>query len=146
MDPQTLFDVASTLAMLGWVALALSPLAPRRLLPVGGVVLPLLVCVIYALAAVLYLPGAEGGFDTLDNVMLLFSDRGATTVGWVHFLAFDLLVGGWIVRDARARSVPHITLLPCLFVTLMLGPVGLLAYLALRSLWVTWQKRKVAFA
>ena len=30
------------------------------------------------------------------------------------------------------RGIPHVWLLPCLFFTLMLGPIGLLLYLALR--------------
>lgn len=133
MTPDLLFDLTSPVALLGWVLLALSPLAPRWLLPAGGIVLPLILSAAYALAALLWLPGAEGGFDTLDNVATLFTDRGAVTTGWIHYLAFDLLVGGWITRDARAKSVPHLAILPCLFLTLMLGPVGLLTYLALRT-------------
>lgn len=133
MSPDTLFDLTSPLALTGWVLLAVSPLAPRWLLPAGGVVIPLVLCAAYALAAALWLPGAQGGFDTLDNVALLFTDRGAVTTGWIHYLAFDLLVGGWITRDARTSGVPHLAILPCLFLTLMLGPVGLLAYLILRT-------------
>ncbi len=113
--------------------LALSPIASRWLVPLGGIVIPLALCAIYALGAAIYLPGAPGGFDFLDNVMLLFTDRGATTVGWVHFLAFDLLVGGWITRDALRKHVPHLAIIPCLYLTLMFGPVGLLCYLAIRA-------------
>ncbi|MBW2391428.1 MAG: DUF4281 domain-containing protein, partial [Deltaproteobacteria bacterium] len=75
-----------------------------------------------------------GGFGTLGGVMTLFSSPYFTLVGWVHYLAFDLFIGAWEVRDARRRSIPHGFVLPCLFLTLMVGPVGLLAYLVLR--WV----------
>ena len=53
-------------------------------------------------------------------------------VGWVHYLVFDLFVGAWIVRDARRRGIHHGLVLPCLFFTLMLGPIGLLLYAGLR--------------
>jgi hypothetical protein len=64
--------------------------------------------------------------------MLFFTSPYATLVGWVHYLVFDLFVGAWEVRDARRREIPHLAVVPCLVVTLMLGPVGLLAYLTLR--------------
>ncbi|MEM9798335.1 MAG: ABA4-like family protein [Pseudomonadota bacterium] len=133
MTPDLLFAIASPLALAGWATLTVAPLAPRWLLPLGGIAIPLALCLLYALGAALWLPGAPGGFDSLPNVMRLFTDPGATTAGWVHFLAFDLLIGGWITRDARARRVPHLAILPCLYLTLMVGPVGLLAYLALRA-------------
>jgi hypothetical protein len=54
--------------------------------------------------------------------------------GWVHYLAFDMFVGAWIVRDAIALRVSALLLAPVLFATLMFGPVGLLLYVALRFL------------
>ena len=134
MTPSLLFDLASPVALAGWVILALSPLAPRLALPLGGTAIPLGLCAAYVLAVALWLPGAEGGFDSLPDVQRLFADPGAATAGWIHYLAFDLLVGGWIVRDARARGHHHVATLPCLFLTLMLGPAGLLSWLALRSI------------
>ncbi len=134
MESGTIFEIAGSGAMLGWLALAAAPLAPRVLLPAGGIAMPLALSALYAIAAAIALPGAPGGFGSLPEVMALFADPGAATVGWVHFLAFDLLVGGWQARDARARGVPHLAVLPCLFLTLMLGPVGLLAYLGLRAI------------
>ena len=134
MTADATFQIASLAAKTGWLALAASPLSPRLLLPLGGVAVPLALCALYVACAALSLPGAEGGFGSLADVMILFTAPGAVLAGWVHYLAFDLLVGGWQVRDARARSVPHLAVLPCLFLTLMLGPVGLLAYLGLRIL------------
>ena len=52
--------------------------------------------------------------------------------GWLHYLAFDLLIGTWEVRDARERGIPHVVVVPCLVLTFMLGPAGWLLYLALR--------------
>jgi hypothetical protein len=85
------------------------------------------------------LPGADcyalgrpsGGFNSLSNVMLLFTDRWLVLAGWVHYLAFDLFIGSWQVRDARRNGVPFWLVAPCLVLTFMFGPIGLLLYLFL---------------
>jgi hypothetical protein len=64
--------------------------------------------------------------------MTLFTSPSVVLVGWVHYLVFDLFVGAWEVRDAHRRSISHLFVVPCLVMTLMLGPIGLLAYLLLR--------------
>jgi hypothetical protein len=51
----------------------------------------------------------------------------------VHYLAFDLFVGGWQVRDAAQRGVPHLALVPALALTFLFGPVGLLVYFGGRA-------------
>jgi hypothetical protein len=35
--------------------------------------------------------------------------------------------------DARERNIPHWLVVPCLVLTFMFGPVGLLTYFALRA-------------
>ncbi len=75
--------------------------------------------------------GAEGaGFDSLASVQAIFDSPWGALTGWVHYLAFDPFVGRWIRNDARD---PGYALSPILVFTLMFGPVGLLAYIALRS-------------
>ena len=53
--------------------------------------------------------------------------------GWIHYLAFDLLVGTWEARDSRERGIPHLLLVPCLILTFLFGPAGWLLYLGMRS-------------
>jgi hypothetical protein len=60
----------------------------------------------------------------------LGTPRGAT-IAWMHFLAFDLFVGRWVYLDARLRGAPSWRLAPVLLLVLMLGPLGLAAYLAM---------------
>jgi len=50
-----------------------------------------------------------------------------------HYFAFDLFIGSWEVRDAARHQVPHLLVVPCLILTFMLGPIGLLGYLGLRT-------------
>ena len=47
-------------------------------------------------------------------------------------LAFDLFIGAWEVRDAQKHQVPHLAFVPCLLLTFLFGPVGLLLYFILR--------------
>lgn len=77
-----------------------------------------------------------GGFDTLANVKLLFSNDEAVLAGWIHYLVFDLFVGMWICHDADKRGINRWVLLPCLLLTFMLGPTGLLLYFLVRLIYL----------
>jgi hypothetical protein len=52
----------------------------------------------------------------------------------VHYLAFDLFIGAWEVRDSQRMKIPHLLVVPCLLLTFVFGPVGLLMYLTLRGI------------
>jgi hypothetical protein len=67
-------------------------------------------------------------------VTALFTNAWLLLAGWLHYLAFDLLIGTWEVRDAQERGIPHALVVPCLFLTFMFGPAGWLLYVTLRSL------------
>jgi hypothetical protein len=138
MNNAQLFSLASAAVLPGWLALAaLPPLGPRwrtgavrtaRLVAsvLSGLYITLLVT---GLAGAGPPPGA--GFTNLEGVRLLMSSEAALLAGWVHYLAFDLWVGSWEAEDAR---LPHWLLLPCLALTFLAGPTGLLLYLVLRAL------------
>jgi hypothetical protein len=66
-------------------------------------------------------------------VSALFGHRGLLLAGWLHYLAFDLFVGAWEVREARRVGLPHWLILPALALTFLFGPLGLLVFLALRA-------------
>jgi hypothetical protein len=69
----------------------------------------------------------------LATIAALLGRPEMAVVGWVHFLAFDLFVGRWIFLDGQERGLSHWLLAPILLLTLLLGPCGLLAYLAARA-------------
>lgn len=132
MTPDSLFQIANPLAMAGWLALALSPLAPRPALLLAGGVVPLILSLAYTGLILAFWSGAEGGFATLAQVQRLFTDPHVALAGWLHYLAFDLLIGAWATRTARDEGIPHLFLLPCLALTFLFGPAGFLAFSALR--------------
>jgi hypothetical protein len=133
MTPDMLFQLANPLAMLGWVVLAFSPLAPRAAGLVAGLAIPALFAVAYAALILAFWWGAPGGFDSLPNVMTLFTSPEIALAGWVHYLAFDLFVGAWEVRTARREAIPHLLVLPCLLLTFLFGPAGFLLFLGIRA-------------
>ena len=131
MTPDSLFQYANPLAMIGWIILALSPLAPRWADRIGGFPLPALLSLLYAAVILGYWWQGQGGFDSLANVMQLLANPWMALAGWVHFLAFDLFIGGWITRQARAQGVAHLLVLPCLGLTFLFGPIGLILFLSI---------------
>lgn len=133
MSPEQVFGIANTIAVLSWVLLVALP--SRRWVTdiVTGKAIPVLFAVVYVAIVATTFGGAEGSFSTLGGVASLFTNPWLLVAGWVHYLAFDLLIGTWETRDARERQVPHLLLIPCLFLTLMFGPAGWLLYLGVRQ-------------
>ena len=91
-------------------------------------VVPLLFALVYVGIVATTFGRTPGGFSTLAGVATLFSNPWALLAGWIHYLAFDLLIGTWEARDARERGVPHLLLVPCLVLTFLFGPAGWLLY------------------
>lgn len=133
MRPDALFQVANALALAGWIALVFSPIAPRALGLVGGTGIPLALSVGYTALVLANWSSGSGGFDSLDSLEQLFGSRWLLLAGWVHYLAFDLLLGAWQVRTARREGIAHPTLLPCLLATFLFGPAGYLLFQLLRA-------------
>ena len=132
------FKIASAISMLGWIALFGYPLWPQAGRNLVLLIVVILLCAMYVyflfFAKRLDAPGdkPKGGFSSLAGVINLFKSPRAVLAGWIHFLAFDLMVGLYIVTDAARIGITHWWLLPALFLTLMFGPAGLLVYLAMR--------------
>lgn len=95
--------------------------------------IPLALAIVYSGLIATHWSGHRGGFATLSDVAELFTDRWLLLAGWVHYLAFDLFLGAWEVRDAAVERVPHWLVVPCLVATFLLGPFGLLAYCLVRE-------------
>lgn len=132
MTPERLFSILNLVAIAGWVPLVFLPRFrwARVVVPVG---IPIVLALVYAAIIVTTFGRSEGGFSSLGDVRTLFENPWALLAGWVHYLAFDLLIGGWEVRDAYERGVPHLRVIPALVLTFLFGPAGLLVYLAIRA-------------
>ncbi|HEY4311155.1 MAG TPA: ABA4-like family protein [Pirellulales bacterium] len=134
MNLEMFFGVASNIALPGWLLLVLAPgwrWGTQRIAPF---VIPLILALMYAYLMVTNLANAQGDFASLAGVRGLFEVDALLLAGWIHYLAFDLFIGAWEVRDARRLGIPHLLVVPCLICTLMLGPIGLALYFALRGI------------
>lgn len=133
MTPDTIFQLCSAIAMTGWLALIIvSPFFPDVDKFLTGIIVTLLGIVYAWLILSSFHPGDMKSFGSLDGVMSLFQNKTVVTAGWVHYLAFDLMVGIWIKRNSINYGISRWLIIPCLFFTFMLGPVGLLLYLLIR--------------
>jgi hypothetical protein len=129
---ERIFSVAGTIAGLGWLFLVVVPKRPLAV-QVASVFFPLILACLYLYFIVTHLRGAEGGFGSLADVAKLFETRELLLAGWIHYLCFDLFIGAWEVRDSQKHGIPHLVVIPCLLMTFMLGPIGLLFYFLIRT-------------
>ena len=139
MPWETIFEYSNIYAMVCWLILGFAPQRERvlPLLFMGGCGL---LAVTYAVLIVGLMSGtldAAGprsqDFSSLAGVMGLFDSKGGATIGWIHYLAFDLFVGIWAARNADRRGIARWMQIPVLPFIFLLGPLGLVLYLALRT-------------
>ncbi len=137
---ETLFSLANLWPLPFWLLLAFGPRSELmgKIVMFGGVA-PL--AVTYAVFLVLLVsgqidplgpPGLSTDMTKLEGVMGIFASRGGATVGWIHYLAFDLLTGLWVARNAARHGMHRVLQGVILFFVLMAGPLGLTMYLAAR--------------
>jgi hypothetical protein len=131
------FDIGNLIALTGWAGLLLALFVPavrKAALAWAGLAIPALLGVAYVVLLATA-RDAHGGFNSIAQVRSLFQSDGALTAGWLHYLAFDLFVGSWIVRegvDRIASPVARLVLIPVLALTFMFGPAGFLLFTLLR--------------
>ena len=133
MNFDMLFNLSNSLALLGWLVLVLLPRWHRQLIPIVQRLVPGLLSLAYCGLIVSFWGSAEGGFSSLAAVRELFASDALLLAGWLHYLAFDLLIGAWEAEQARQLDIPHWLLLPCLLLTFLFGPAGWLLFVAIRS-------------
>lgn len=130
MSPHSLFTYANLAAMVGWVCLAALPNAhfTKKLVNRGGI--PLGLSVLYALAIFngSHMFSQGGSFETLTGVRILFSNSWMLLAGWVHYLAFDLWIGGEVSSSMQSRGFSHPIRIAVLLAVFLFGPIGFIAY------------------
>lgn len=131
-----LLFAAATLSVLPWWLLMIGLpqwRVTQRLLRSTVVLLPL--PVLYGVLVVWNFPLLARLLDnpTLPGVALVLGEPEGALLGWLHFLALDFFVGRWIYLDSLERQLPGLAVVPVLWATLLLGPLGLLLYVVLRS-------------
>src|SRR5215203_6582148 len=140
MSPDSVFQTCTTIAMAGWlVLLILSPFWSSFdrfliwfVITLFAIVYIWLVFQVFVSGDLSRMNSVGEKFGSLNGLMELFTNKTAVSAGWVHYLGFDLLTGIWIKKNALKYNIQHLMLLPCLLLTFILGPAGLLLYLLVR--------------
>jgi hypothetical protein len=132
----TLFRLANAFVLPFWGLMIFAPHWSWSVSILRGWWMLAILCGYYVLGLV-WATQAPGPpvFESLMNPTLpaihdLLSRTEVTAPAWSHYLAFDLFIGRWMFLRERRRGY---WLSPILLATLMLGPVGLLAYLFWRG-------------
>jgi hypothetical protein len=137
IDPNTAFSLASLLALIAWIPLLIALFVPamrRRTWQATGLAVPGIIAIAYVALIVAGIKAAGGtDFGSLAEIRRVFANDAALAAGWLHYLAFDMVVGTWIARDGTRRGIPALLLLPCAVMTFLFGPAGLLLYLIART-------------
>ncbi|MFE0703384.1 ABA4-like family protein [Streptomyces sp. NPDC058872] len=141
-----LFELTFLLAAPVWLLMIVAPRwrGTERLAASPLTVLPLLA--LWAVFAVPVLPElwaavSQPDLDAFRALTALPDGAGAL---WAQVIAWDLLIGQWMYREARRLAVPPLLMAPLLVLTILLSPIGLPLFLVVRSLWASRQQRHAA--
>lgn len=131
----TLFQITFWLAAPLWALMILAPRwswTVRVLASPWVTLLPLAIYLVLAAPhfAELWLAVSRPDLPTLRGY--LAQPHGAATI-WAQLIAFDLFLGRWMYHEARERGTSSLIVSPILLLTIFLSPLGLIAFLAVRS-------------
>lgn len=133
MNLDLAFKTANNVALVGWLFLVFLPRWRWSARLIAPVLIPVLLAALYAALVITEFGQSKGGFSSLALVGQLFQNRAMLLAGWIHYLAFDLFVGSWEIRDAQQIGIAHYLVIPCLILTFLFGPAGWLLYFGVRS-------------
>jgi glucan phosphoethanolaminetransferase (alkaline phosphatase superfamily) len=128
MNTSQIFSITSTFAALQWLVLIVFPHWQVTRWLIRYPIVPIILSIVYCSFIGGFFTIKGGGYNSLEEVRTLFASDGLLLAGWVHYLAFDLLIGFAIMRSAKEKSVSHWLVIPCLILTFVFGPCGFLLY------------------
>lgn len=134
MTPTQVFSIAGMFTMPMWILMIFLPKWKITRFLMEYKVIPTLLSLIYAIYIIqaIILIGGMMDFGSLASVMKLFTEENAVLAGWVHYLAFDLIVGMWMLRQNEKLNIHQLIMAPILFSTFMFGPLGFLIFMIIK--------------
>jgi hypothetical protein len=130
------FGWAGQVASIGWIILVFFPRTIKPLLFIPQYFIPFCLGLLYAGLILNNYFISEGGYDSITNVRLLFSDDNMLLAGWIHYLAFDLFIGAWVAIKADKIGMSRLIQAPLLIAIFMFGPIGLVMFLFMKSFYM----------
>ncbi len=136
MTPSEVFSIANTTVLPMWALMIFLPKWKATRFLIDYKIIPILLSIVYVIYISISLQSSSGGMDfgSLESVMNLFTKENAVLAGWIHYLAFDLLVGMWILNQNKQLKIHQILIAPCLLGTFIFGPFGFLLFMIMRAI------------
>jgi hypothetical protein len=124
MAAASVFSFGNSFVLLGWLLLLILPnWKHTQTIVLNGIILVL--AALYSFMILKDIGNFEiDSFSTLDNVKALFTQDGAVAAGWLHYLAFDLFVGAYVLKKSKEVGIPRLVYSLILPFTFMFGPIG----------------------
>ncbi len=134
MVVETVFRLANFLAVIGWIVLVPATLFgwKRAIDGLCGVAVPLVLAAAYVVVLASSWSGVKVDLNSVAGISALFQQPAAALAGWLHYLAFDMVVGVMLARRMQQDGVPRLVMLPVMLLTFFVGPAGFLLFHAVR--------------
>ena len=146
MKPEILFQILNNLVLLVWILMIVAPKWKVTRKIIDTFAITIILSIIYGAIIISSFGKVDFmDFGSLEGIvnMLHNSDAWGSSAIWYHFLAFDLFVGSWILRDSQKLGIPHLVVIPCLLFTFMLGPLGFLIYQIVKFGYMRFKKGRM---
>ncbi|HJS46524.1 MAG TPA: ABA4-like family protein [Gemmatimonadales bacterium] len=132
MTWETAFRLVNLAVVPVWLLMMLQPRWSITRTMVRWAPVPMVLTGLYTLLVAGHLDHTPGSYNSLLEVRQMLFHKPVLLAAWTHFLAVDLLLGGWMFEEAQRLHIPHVQLALCLFLTFLLGPTGAGIFLLLR--------------
>lgn len=134
MTPSEVFSIANIMVFPMWILMIVFPKWKATRFLIDFKVIPIVLSLLYAFYIISsIIEGPSMDFGSLQAVMQLFTVEDAVLGGWLHYLAFDLLVGMWMLNENNTLKIHPMIMAPCLLGTFMIGPIGFLLFMGVRT-------------
>jgi hypothetical protein len=126
MTPDDLFALASAAVLPGWAILIFAPRGRWAWLDaVPALILPFGLSALYTGVVLAHFSASGSGFGSIADVRALFASDYGLLAGWVHYLAFDLMIGAVMAQRMDAAGLARTAQAPLLVLIFLFGPLGL---------------------
>jgi hypothetical protein len=137
----TIFNVVNIIPLPVWLLMIITPEWHVTHKNVKSHITSIVIAVIFVILNIIFFMNDTDTFDvtgffSLDVITYVFSKKFIVLICWVHYLAFDLLIGSWIFLDNfnKGKPIPHLLIILCLILTYGFGPSGFLLYVTLKNI------------
>jgi hypothetical protein len=132
MSADDLFGLASAAVLPGWLILIFAPRGHKLggrwvwLGRVPALIIPFGLSALYTGLILAHFSASGGGFGSIAQVRALFASDYGLLAGWVHYLAFDLMIGAMMAGQMDKMGLSRLSQAPLLVLIFLFGPLGVL--------------------